>query len=742
MNKKLAKNENIREFVAYLIVAAITTVLLIRLYHLYNADLNVPYSYSGDGMLWTVDIKNYINGGGLYYYPQLGAPFIAKFTTLPNFNLLYSLILLLLAHVSSSVGYIINYFYIFTFPLIGVTAFYALRKFGVGRLLAIFGSVLYAYLPEHMYRNINHLTLGNYFMVPIVAVILLWIMKGELLQNQDGASLGSGRNIFSGLKNRKMIFAVICCFIFGMTDLYYAFFSCIFLAFAGIYIWTSTKQFRNCLPAILLIFIFIIGIGVTLIPYFLVSDNSSYLFSSSGRVYNDTENYALKLSYLLFPISEHRIDAFARFTQDYMANTGLHGEEKYAALGTIGAFGFLYSIFIVVFNKLSKADKKIELFGKFNLFAVLLSIAGGGSLIIAMFLTSSIRCYNRTSVYIAIFSIAVVCLLLQEIQKKIKKKGIMALFLAGVILLGCWGIYDQTGYMSSVDFSSNKAQYYNDDNYVKQIESIEPKNAMILAMPVFTGDDPQYYMPDNKMNIYEIRRLYLHSDTLRWNFSYDMGTPADKWQYYVGTQDVGDMLQDLAFAGFSGISIDKYAYTDSQYATLESGLEQYLKVTPIHDQMNRYSFFDMTQYVDTLRSQYTSDEWNAKNKQVLDMVYYTLGSGFYPVETNQQGNWFVWSQRQSSISVMNSGNFDRNVQMSMNIATFYKGPYQLTVTVNGQKQTIQIDSSNAAYKLNLQLKPGKNTVQLSTDAPSAKPADLRGENRDHLVFQMSGLQFK
>ena len=75
------------------------------------------------------------------------------------------------------------------------------RRIGVGKLLTLVLSVLYAITPFHWEKGENHLFLAAYFPVPLALVLVFWMIRGEPVWGVDrrppsggpGGCLAAGR---------------------------------------------------------------------------------------------------------------------------------------------------------------------------------------------------------------------------------------------------------------------------------------------------------------------------------------------------------------------------------------------------------------------------------------------------------------------------------------------------------------------------------------------------------------------
>ena len=150
-------------------------------------------------------------GLGLYDFPQ-GAD---------NLNFLLIKALGLVAH---GYGLVTNLFFLLTFPLTALAAYYAGRRPGLRPAVACVCGVLFSLLPYHFYRHESQVLLSAYYAVPLGAYLFLALFGADpLLERRPGGpralAWASGRTLAT--------FAI--CLVIGSAGLYYAAFSVLLL---------------------------------------------------------------------------------------------------------------------------------------------------------------------------------------------------------------------------------------------------------------------------------------------------------------------------------------------------------------------------------------------------------------------------------------------------------------------------------------------------------------------------------
>jgi hypothetical protein len=217
---------------------------------------------------------------------------------------------------------------------------------------------------------------------------------------------------------------------------------------------------------------------------------------------------------------------------------------------------------------------------------------------------------------------------------------------------------------------------------------------------------------------------YVHSTRLRWSYGQLKGLPSD-WESAVVNQPLGLMLAEVSAAGFKGIYVDTFGYTDGG-AALIPALSSALDVKPFVSSDGRLYFFNMALYNRRLRQRYSG----AQRRQLAAAALYPLqtnfGSGFYGLETQGANSWH-WALQSSSLDLFNPGKIARSVSFTAVAATGLAKPSSLVVRYpGGMPVHTTVTSRGTALSAHLTLAPGHNLVRFLTDVPLARyPPDTR-----------------
>lgn len=99
--------------------------------------------------------------------------------------------------------------------------------------------------------------------------------------------------------------------------------------------------------------------------------------------------------------------------------------------------------------------------------------------------------------------------------------------------------------------------------------------------------------------------------------------------------------------------------------------------------------------------------------------------GFFTQESGGTNYW-RWSEQKSSIRIFNIDSFEKNVTLKFTPITQSTGDFTFYVTFNGETAAYPLTNAGVEVSLDLNLKPGLNTIEFYTDAPQmVSPGDPR-----------------
>lgn len=526
----------------------------------WDADLGVPLEYFGDVSLQHLLVKGVLEEGWYFENSALGAPNGLELYDYPvlSGDTLNVVLLWIFGLFGAGSAAAMNLLYLASFPLVGLTAFLALRRLGSDPWPALVCAVLYALLPYHFIRGEGHLFLSTYYAVPAGAYLAVAVFSGERLR----LGVAIGLAVLVGTASGSF---------------YYAAFTLLLVVAAAVLRFVGTRDRRafvaGGIVAGALLAVSLIQLGPTLV-YRAVNGSNDQV---AQRYTFESEVYSLKLTQLVLPIDEHRLDALARLKRRYT--------EKFppidanaAALGVVGTAGLVWLFGVVIFSLVGRRppERHVAL-AALALVAFLTATAGGlGTLIGVVF--AQIRAWNRLSVFIAFFALAAVALGLTALSRRVRPP-VFAAVLAGVLIVG---VADQTSSAFVRPYEVLEGQWRNDAAFFASLQSRLPEGAAVVNLPYEPFPEP----PAGRQAVYEPVKAYLHTDDLRWSYGAMRGRPED-WAAEHATKPAVELVPAAREAGFAAILVDRLGYGDDG-AAAEADLRGVLGSEPERSPDGRY----------------------------------------------------------------------------------------------------------------------------------------------------------
>jgi phosphoglycerol transferase len=672
---------------------------------LWQANLRVPFAYEVDGLYTELMIKGLIENGWYLKNDRVGAPLGMNLADYPMSDNLHFAALKLLGAATGDVGLTINLYFLLTFPLAAVAALFALRRLGLSPAAALVAAVLFALLPYHFLRGEWHLFLSGYYLVPLAALAALWLYAGETVR------LG-----------RKSLAAAAVCLLLPATGVYYAFFACPLLLAAGLAAALRQRAWRPLLAGALLVALVVASGLANLAPNLLYAATHGHNELAAARSPGDAEANGLKIAQLVLPITHHRLKPLAALKARYN-DMPYTGENDFSSLGTVGAAGFVALLAWALFRRRGGEPQLPDGLCLLNLVAVLLGTIGGLGSLVSIAVTAHIRGYNRVSVYIAFFALALVGWALDRLAARhaTSPRGRRLLY-GGLALLLVLGALDQTCPGHAPDHRTQRARFAGDAAFVAAIEARLPPGTPVMQLPYQPFPE---HPPAHHMLYYGHLRAYLHSRSLRWSFGAVKGREADLWQQNAAERPTDEFVRTLALAGFGGIYVDRDGYADDGKA-LARDLDRLLAVEPLRSADQRLAFYDLTEYARALRSRLGEEAWQAAHEAALHPVLFGWGSGFcYPPEEAEGRRW-RWCGPLGELDVYNRTGRDTRVTLSMGLRSATGARAQVRVRGAGLAEELSIDGNGLALTRTITVPPGQHRILFTTDAPRLVfPGDFR-----------------
>lgn len=548
------------EAAAYAVAALVPLGVILLLVRPWEHGLGVPITYVADGLLTGAVIKGVLRNGWWLVNPAIGAPGVMNLYDFPGADTLHYLAIRFLGLFSADWSTVMNALYLLGYPAAGLSATFALRRLGVSRLPAACGGLLFALLPYHWWRGEAHLFLGLYIVVPLLVLLAFWMASDHVPLL---AMLGEGPAGWD-LRSKRSLGAILICVMGAMSGVYYAFFGAFLIVLCAVRAAIASREKRVALAGLALAAVIALTAFAQAAPNLVLARAQGTSRSGVSRNPGQAEVFGLKVTQLFLPADGHRLPLFAKLKQTY--RTGLQqmgpyldNEGNSAALGVLGALGFLASLLAFAFGRGGPRDDLLRTAGFVNLGALLLATVGGFGAMVAVVLPQ-IRAYNRISVFIAFASIAALCALADRALARQAKGLARTAAVAAVVAITALAILDQTPPALAVP-ASRAAAYSADAAFVTRVVSALPSGTAVFQMPYMPFPEPggRFY----GMSDYDPLRGYLHADGLRWSYGAPKGRSDDAWQKATAALPAREMVRELRSRGFGAVWVQLNGYADS-----------------------------------------------------------------------------------------------------------------------------------------------------------------------------------
>lgn len=535
-------------------------------------DLDEPLVYSGDALeiLAYFDHDYVANDSDT----RLHAPFELEHKT--NGYYAYNALfqsnsnLIWLAHVvgGGSIVRTLNLAYLATFLLVFLSAYWVCGRLGLGDPWRFGVASLYALMPYHFQRSVNHFWESSYYLTPLLALVIMQLWSARPLAHRWEA-----RGWQFTWRDQRAILAVLLIVFFSSFHPYHQFFFAVLCASVAPLAALYRKSWRPLLA----------GLGLTLLAtaVLLLKVVLTHLLggpelalSVTGQAisgYGSAEVYPLKLAQMVLPVQGHRWGALAAIRAMYDAANPLNNENQTTTLGLFGSFGLIASLALALVPsarwRMSRAGKM----GTVTLLALLFASMGGISSLISTasmvllgptFLLTQARGWDRIVIFVGFFSYFAAFWLLREGVLCLRHRyaasrpfGVVA-WPVFVLVFG-FSLWDQVPYKIS---QPDPAHYLSDQRFFGHIDSELAPGSRVFQLPFLIHHASGWVLP----GVYytDALRPYLSSKTLHFTYGGDQDSIQGQW-LGAATQLTPPLLApNLCRYGFSGVLLQRNMLKD------------------------------------------------------------------------------------------------------------------------------------------------------------------------------------
>jgi phosphoglycerol transferase len=548
--------------------------------HLWDADLRVPFSYKGDGVLNQVAVKSMLDHGWFQSNPDLAAPFGQSLLDFPVFSgdTIQFVLMKVIGVFSSDSALVENLFFLLTFPLAAATCFGAARALGVARLGAAAAAILFALLPYHFLRGEFHLFIAAYWAVPLGGLLAVSVMAGRFFP-----TLTAGR--------QRMLLVVLLCLIVGSAHVYYAVFT-LMLVLTGTLVRLAAGDRATAKSGALVIALITLTVGLNHLPN-LVNNIENGKNQAIARDASESEDYGLKLVAMVLPAPGHRVAPLADLRDRYSPTKGggVSQEIDSQALGLVATLGLaglmVAALLAVAWPARFRIPPLILPLAACTLVAFLIATVGGLSAVFAYLVTDELRAWGRMAIFIGFFALLAGAVAAGALAPRTSPRT----FFGCLLLIVAIGFLDQTNSRSVPAYAANAKAYASDAKFAAALARGLPPGSAVFQFPYTPFPEPQPAFAPPDFGPYDLGRGYLHSDGLRWSWG-DIKGLHDDWQAVAATLPVPLAVQAIAATGFDGIYVDRGAYADGG-TTVLTALTNAIGVQPSLSPNTRMAFYPL-----------------------------------------------------------------------------------------------------------------------------------------------------
>ena len=700
---------------AYLVTALVTLAATTWVLKLWRADWSVPFYYAGDALAVSAHFKTLLETGWYESQPLLGAPIGQTYHDFPTADNLNFAAGRVLGVLFGDWAVAMNVYYVLGFVLCAIGGLFFLSRVGVSRLLAMALAVLFALAPYHFVRNENHLWLASYFLLPVALWVVWLVATGQpLWTRRAGVSnpvlavlTGRGAGVFVGLA------------LAAASSTYYAFFSIVLLAVAGVAAFWRHRSWRRFVGAIAAGGVLAASAVANMLPDTIYAWQNGESNGGLTRSPVETEFYAFKLTQLLLPIPNHRIAALGDLRDFYDAYYPFPSETP--VLGAVAAAGFvalLVLALVTLFGRRRTAAattpaesdrfRTLRVLAALSILAFLFGTLGGVSSLLS-FLTSDLRGWNRLSIVIGLLSLAAVGLVADVVLTRLarwrprwRRAPVLLSGLLALVLVG-GGVLDQTNSGAVPTYAANDASFSSDQAFFSEVQDEVGQGADVLQLPYV--DFPEASTP-NGLSYTEFLKPYLHTQGVHWSAGGIKGRATSEWVQSLQEYPGSSIADQLAVVGFSAVLVDRQGYADSG-DEIERSLEPTLGAPALVSPGGRWALYSMPTDLTDAAAALPADERQQLVDEITDPPVARPGS----TDVASGGDDTV-----NSVVVQNDRDTAVPATLEIDLTTL-PSVTSVVVTASGTTRVVPVDESSATVTLDLDLAPGVTTVTLegSTD---------------------------
>lgn len=510
--------------------------------------IRVPYLFAGDGLSHAWLIQRTIESTWYFNNHRSGYPFGSSFLDYPSSDFGNFAVIKIIGSVFGTWYATLNIYFLLGFAVTGATTLVVLRSFKLNNVYAVCGALIFTFLPYHFLR-LAHLFYTWYFVVPVY-----FYYAYRIFCTPGTVTLGSL------LRNRRTYIhalVLIFCSCFGV---YFAAFGCIVLCTAGAVSALNHRKVLALAAGVCCALVIALGVGINITPNLLYTMKNGTNPEVAVRSPAESEIYGLKIDQMLLPRENHRVAKLAEITAEYEKTFPLVNENSTATLGFFGSIGFLILLGAGLCSLAGiKLDRRIALISAITMTLLLIATVGGFSSLFALFVSASIRGWNRISVFIAFPSILAVLIYLDYLSR-VKARFFTPTAASCLLILSTvLALFDQISPACRTCAADRAARFHVQMNFFQEVEKALPNGSAVYQLPYISFPE----VPDVfGVSSYDELKGFLFSKNLRWSHGGMKGRAGDAFYRALSKMSLPNQIAVVKSLGFSGITLNTAGFSD------------------------------------------------------------------------------------------------------------------------------------------------------------------------------------
>ena len=686
-----------REALLHVVGVTLTLVVLWNAAELGQRDWNYPVAMwaAGDGPYYCAQTKILLETGWVFRHPDLAAPEGLDLHDFPQFEGLHLLIMKLIGLVVPRWVAVLNIFYVLTFVFATTTALAVFRHLKIPAVAALALAIVFSFQPYHFYHSQQHVMLSGYYLMPLQALVMVWLLSPVGLRDEEGAALWSSARFRLGC---------VIAFVAAFANHYYAAFFAVAWFVAAVH---SAMRRWSWEPVVQTTILWgVVGMACTLnlapsLAYWAREGSNRAVSEKLPRL---VEEYGLRIAPMLMPIRNHRVPAMADLAERYAEQTGLPKREQ-EPIGLLAGSGLLMLVALVLFGH-GRVEGPLPGPGSVTLVLLLVGTTSGLGAVFAWTVSPQLYGLDRMTPLLALL-------------------GLLAWG-----LLAAGGpprpmLWAAIGGAALLDVLPPATPHHPPERTNSQFRADARFGASIQAK--LTPGTLIHQLPSNELphEGYSGLHLFLFTEGFRWTTPAMMNRPAARRNRGLEGLPVVELLDRLAVLEVGAVVIDRRRERGRMEA-LAAELDK-LGQTRI-DSGDGRSLYDVREWGQRARQNFGAEELQWRRLVASCPVHVVWGSEFR-VEERGPGDeavfrpWRWCRAKSSTLTLVNAHPASLDVRVEMR--PLGDGP----IHFSGPMLAPQTVEPGTVVSMELRVPPGRHELKVA----------LRGENP---VPEVGGLWFR